>query len=197
MKKLFIVSTFGFLICLLLSSCYDNPSATNNINDEFIRPLAIGNYWIYDIDTTAVHHALFYSDTMRVVSYDNLNGNPAYGIKYNTGYTYYFNNKSDGQYYYEPMLHDTTYEYLPMLFMKYPISINDTINILFTYNLKCVSTNATFNGFSGCIDLIPLEYGGDSTYFHSYWKPGIGFIGSDSYFLGRHHIDRLIAYRVN
>jgi hypothetical protein len=196
MKKLFVVSTLGFLICLLLSSCYDNPSATDNINDEFIRPLAIGNYWIYDLDSTTIHNALFYCDTMRVVSYENLNGNPAYGIKYNTGYTFYFNNKSDGHYFFQNRCQDA-YEYLPMLYIKYPIRVNDSIISTLTGNFKCVSTTATFNGFNGCIDLIPLENVGDSTSYHEYWKPGIGFIGSDSYFLGKHHIDRLVAYRIN
>jgi hypothetical protein len=134
---------------------------------------------------------------MRVVSYENLNGNSAYGLRFNNiSYMFYFNNNNDGQYYFIPSLHDTTIEYSPKLYIKYPITINDTITGPYDAKFKCVSINATFNNFSGCIDLIPLGYQGTVTNYHEYWKPGIGLIGTEYDYRGKHYRSRLTDYRV-
>jgi len=180
----------AIVISLFISSCYDNP-VVNDSNE--IRPLAIGNYWIYSIDTSSHFYPMFYCDTMRVVSYENLNGYNAYGIDFNKSYILYFNNKNDGQYYYQKTLHDSTFEYIPQLFIKYPVKINDTIVV----NGKCVSLNSTFNNYSGCIDIIPFDttFGGMRNY-HEYWKPGIGFIGAQFDFSGKHYMNRLTAYHI-
>lgn len=198
MKKLIGLLTVGVVLCLLISSCSkDNPAGTSSGGDV-IRPLAIGNYWIYDIDTSTVIHSIFYCDTMRVVSYENLNGNTAYGIKYNCFPTLqYFNNKIDGQYYFMQTYHDTTYEYSPRMYIKYPIAINDTITGPYDAKFKCVSLNSTFNNFSGCVDLIPVtEYQGDMTNYHEYWRAGIGLIGTEYDYRGKHYRSRLVDYRV-
>lgn len=197
MKKLIGLLTAGFVVCLLISSCSKENPAGISSGSDVIRPLAIGNYWIYNRDTSSVIFSLFYCDTMRVVSYDNLNGNNAYGIDYNNSFVLYFNNMSDGQYYFAKTLHDTTYEYIPKLYIKYPIAINDTITGPFDEKFKCVSLNATFNNFSGCIDLIPIpEYQGDLTNYHEYWKPGIGLTGTEFDYRGKHYRSRLVDYRV-
>jgi len=198
MKKLICLLTVGVFVSLLISSCSkDNPAGISNGGD-FIRPLAIGNYWIYNTDTSHVIQSLFYCDTMRVVSYENLNGNSAYGLRFNSNPSlFYFNNNNDGQYYFVQTLHDTTNEYLPKLYIKYPISINDTITGPYDAKFKCVSLNATFNNFSGCVDLIPLlEYQGDVTNYHEYWRAGIGLIGTEYDYLGKHYRSRLTDYRV-
>jgi len=198
MKKLTGLLAVGVILCLFISSCSkDNPAGISSGSDV-IRPLAIGNYWIYNIDTSTVVHSIFYCDTMRVVSYESLNGNSAYGISYNCFSTLqYFNNKNDGQYYFVNTVHDTTTEYLPKLFIKYPININDTTTGPFDEKFKCVSLNSTFNNFSGCIDLIPIpEYQGDLTNYHEYWKPGIGLTGTEYDYRGKHYRSRLVNYRV-
>jgi hypothetical protein len=176
------------VISLFMSSCFDNFEGIYN-ND--IRPLAIGNYWIYDIDTTSNIHHLYYCDTMRVVSYENLNGNYAYGISYNNSGILYYNNKNDGHYFFQKFSYDTTFEYRPQLFMKYPINLNETFN-----GFKCVSLDATFNNYSGCIDMLSLDTNSSMTNYHHYWKPGIGFIGVQYDAHGKHYMDRLKAYFV-
>ncbi|MEI7484452.1 MAG: hypothetical protein WCK13_07045 [Ignavibacteriota bacterium] len=197
MKKPNGLLTVGVVVCLLISSCNnDNPAGTSS-GSSGIRPLAIGNYWIYDIDTSTIIHSIFYCDTMRVVSYDNLNGNSAYGIDYNNSFVLYFNNMSGGQYYFAKTLHDTTYEYTPKLYIKYPIAVNDKITGPFDAKFKCVSLSAAFNNFSGCIDLIPvIEYQGDLTNYHEYWRAGIGLIGTEYDYKGKHYRNRLVDYRV-
>jgi hypothetical protein len=191
MKKLFAVSAVGFVICLFLSSCADdNPVSTVN-ND--IRPLVIGNYWKYQTDRYVTYDQLYY-DTMRVVSYENLNGNPAYGVLCNNSYKIYFINKSDGLYCFEKTLHDTAYEYTPKLYIKYPINVNDTIVSPFTANLKCVSLTAAFNGTTGCIDFVPTGIQGSVTNYHEYWKPGIGLIGACFDYANRHYMNTLKDY---
>lgn len=182
-------------LCLSISSCDSNPASPEGNN--LIRPLAIGNYWIYNKDTSSVIFPLLYSDTMRVVSYENLNGNQAYGMKINSDTTLklYFANKNGGQYFYQLVYHDSTSSYNPKMYIKYPINLNDTIVGPYDGKMKCVSLSSGFNGFSGCIELKEITTGFDINY-HEYWKPGIGLIGAEYDYNGKHYLNRLTSYHI-
>jgi hypothetical protein len=198
MKKLIGLLTVGVFVSILLLSCNkDNPAGISSGGDV-IRPLAIGNYWIYNTDTSSVIQSLFYCDTIRVISYENLSGHPAYGLYIcNRPSLFYFSNRNDGQYYFITAYHDTTHEYLPKMYIKYPIGVNDTLTGPYDAKFKCVSLSSTFNNFAGCVDLIPIaEYQGEVANYHEYWKPGIGLIGYEYDYRGKHYRSRLTDFKV-
>lgn len=195
MRKLFGLSAVAIVISMLMFACNsDNVVSTSGSN--VIRPLAIGNYWIYSFDSSDVSF-FFYFDTMKVVSYENLNGNQAYGVKINSNANnkLYFINKEDGQYYFGRMYQDSTSTYFPLMYVKYPVNINDTIVGPFDGKMKCLSLDASFNGFTGCVEIKEIRQNNDLNY-HEYWKPGIGLVGAEYDYNGKHYMNKLKDYHI-
>lgn len=179
-----------------------------------ILPLTVGNYWILARDTGGVQNV--YQDTLRITGQSIVHGKQVYWMQW--GYytdISYVRNESDGLWYYGSP-NDTISQ--PYLNIKYPISLNETY-IARSDTITCVSTNATWSGYSGCIKYFTHDYykntikhnaqifnriKGKSLYdnpeavinFYDYFKPGLGYIGGEIDYGFSSYITRLIQYNV-
>jgi hypothetical protein len=162
-----------------------------------IVPLAVNNQWIWDLYSDTTYYG---KDTVNIIGSSVIHGKQVSWWKENiSSVTWYFRNESDGMWNYGNS-QDTTSPYmLPHLFIKYPINVNETY---YTHGwmsandtVTCVSTNATFAGYSGCIQYYELsnqKKDFDNIYYHNlfknyspntvyntytYLKPGIGIVG--------------------
>jgi hypothetical protein len=181
-------------LCLLLFSCGDNTVATYNIETGYIQPLAIGNYWAYTYDTSGVVYLI---DTLKVTNYLDFHGNPVYALRYSVigspSVLSYYNNRSNGLWYYGYFrASDSTEYYNPKIHIKYPVSVND-IFVGDMDSVKCISVDAEFNGYTGCIK---YEFLNVIDNYYSYWKPNVGLIGVELYSGGKLIQIKLTGYNL-
>lgn len=179
-------------LCLLLVSCGDNTVTQNNIETGYIQPLAIGNYWVYTYDSSGVVYSI---DTFKVINYLDFHGNAVYALRSssisNPSVLSYYNNRSSGLWYYGYFREfDSTEYFNPKIHIKYPVFVNE----IFAGDIdsvKCLSLDAEFNGYTGCIKYEYLNFVG---YYYSYWKPNVGLIGVELYSGGELYRIKLTGY---
>jgi hypothetical protein len=157
------------------------PPSTN-----VLMPLAVGNKWLYTIDSSGV---TLPEDTLYIPSTGNYNGKTVYYL-YESRKPYnemYLGNENNGLWGYSII------QNISRLMFKYPVNAGEWwIGGGSGDSTVCLSVNETVvtpgGTYTGCIKY--QSFDGPYGYSYDYFKPGVGLIGTDK--SGR--IQRLKAF---
>jgi hypothetical protein len=168
-----------------------------------IFPLAVGNYWVFAVDTGSVSNVA--TVTLNISEQTRIHGQQVFKWQWQNNANYwYVKNESDGLWWYgsyNGSYLDTITS--PFLWMKYPINLNERyITKQWMSNsdtITCTGNNASFFGYTGCIQYSESQYlkknlniisGSlfNPDYFKGinntisgdfYFKPGTGYVGNE------------------
>lgn len=181
-KRLIALSVMATVITFI--GCFDNdagdtgPTRPDDQFGEFI-PMAVGNYWIYEL-STYMGDMLYEqeTDTMVIDTLFQYNNHVWYG---NRGSSEFERNGDEGVWtifwndsaFSEPVL---LYPYPAIAGQKWTISDSDTMEFEYTVESTNASVTTAYGTWNGCYRL-RLDYkNGDLPPFSEWIKPGIGRI---------------------
>jgi hypothetical protein len=170
-----------------------------------INPLAVGNYWMFNVDTGNISNV--YTAELMINESRTLHGKEVFKWQWQGSQHYwYIKAESDGLWWYgnyngNTYVLDTTTP--PFLWIKYPINQNEvfyTRQWIKNYDtLTCTGTNTTFYGYNGCVkysenETYKADYNNSAFNFYNpditkgtntniigdfYFLPGTGYVGNE------------------
>lgn len=184
-----------------------------------IFPLAVGNYWVFSVDTGSVPNV--FQTTLDINDQSTIRGKQVFKWQWQGDSRYwYFRNESDGMWwygFYNGSYLDTSIA--PFIWLKYPINVGESFltkqfTSMGTDTITCLNLNSTFENFTGCVEYYgrsssklnnpilfdsPLYFKPVSNIYGNYYlKPSIGYVGNEVWYLvtGMYTKYKLIQYNV-